>query len=109
LHHLISAQKAAIMSVYAAGLVILTWRGFHLRGTWRLIFAFALAVVIYFNILALSAQIPGVCGEIRFLFQAALLTAALSIGILAARRFTERAAALASIEQNTSSTSALRH
>jgi hypothetical protein len=88
LHHLILAQMVAMVSVYAACLVILAWRAFHLTGAWRPTFAFALAEVLYLNILALSIQIPAVRAENWFLFQAALFTAALSIGILAARRFT---------------------
>lgn len=49
--------------------------------------------VVALNIVALSIQTPAVCAETWFLFQAALFTAALSIGILAARRFSARSTA----------------
>jgi hypothetical protein len=49
--------------------------------------------VVALNIVALSIQTPAVCAETWFLFQAALFTAALSIGILAARRFSARSPA----------------
>jgi len=94
LHQPMPGQKVAMLSVYAGGLVILAWRAFHLTGAWRPTFAFALAVTLYLNILALSIQMPAVSAETGFIFQAALFTAALSIGLLAARRFTERTAAL---------------
>jgi hypothetical protein len=88
--HLIPAQKVAMVSVYAAGLVILAWRAFHLTGAWRQLFAFALAIVLYLNIVALSIQLPAVCAQTWILFHVALFTAALSIGILAAMRFSAR-------------------
>ena len=87
LHHLTPAQVVAIASVYAAGLVILAWRAFHFVGAWRPVFAFSLAIVVYLNIEELAVQIPSVRGEVRPILQATLFTAALSIGALAAKRF----------------------
>ena len=95
LHQLIPAQKVAMVSVYAAGVVILARCAFRLAGAWRPTFAFALTVVLYLNILALSIQMPAARANTWFIFQAALFTAALSIGTIAARRFTERTEALA--------------
>ena len=108
LHHLIPAQTVAMVSVYAAGLVILAWRAFHLTGAWRPVFAFALAIVLYLNIVALSIQMPAVCAETWVLFQAALFTAALSIGILAARRFSARSAVKAFGHRDAFGTPAVR-
>ena len=89
LHHLGPAQVVAIISVYAAGLVILAWRAFHFIGAWRSVFAFALAVVVYLNIEAMAIQIPSVRGEGWSIFHTTLFTAALWIGTLAARRFSQ--------------------
>jgi hypothetical protein len=95
LHRLIPAQHVAMVSIYAAGLVILAWRAFHFTGAWRPTFAFALAIILYLNIVALSIQMPAVCVETWFIFQTALFMAALSTGILAARRFSPKTAAKA--------------
>jgi hypothetical protein len=93
LHHLIPAQVVAIISVYAASLVILAWRAFHFMGAWRPVFAFALAIVVYLNVEAMAIQIPSVRGTGWSIFQTALFTAAMWMGTLAARRFSLRSIA----------------
>ena len=86
LHQLLPAQQVAMLVIYAAGLVILAWRAFHLRGAWRPTFGFAIALLLYLNILSISIQILGVAVEHWFHFQVALLFATLAIGSFVAKR-----------------------
>lgn len=87
LHHLVPAQKVAMVAVYAAGVVVLGWRTFRLRGKWREAFAFAMAFLVYLNVLALSLQVP-VFDAAAFRFvQAVLFVAAVVLGVFSARRF----------------------
>lgn len=86
LHQLLPAQKVAMLVIYAAGLVILAWRAFHLRGAWRPTFGFAIVLLLYLNSLSLSIQILGVAAEHWLHFQVALLFATLAIGSFVAKR-----------------------
>jgi len=87
LHHLVPAQKVAMVAVYAAGVAVLGWRTFHLRGLWRDAFAFALAFLVYLNVLALSLQVL-VFNATAFRFvQAVLFIAAVVLGVVSAKRF----------------------
>jgi hypothetical protein len=94
LHHLLPSQKVAMISVYGAGLAILAWRKFHLRGAWRGAFAFTIALVLYLNILMISIQIfaypqridasaPGIFR----VSQSVLFTIFVFLGVGAAERF----------------------
>jgi hypothetical protein len=91
LHHLAPAQKVAMAAVYAAGVVIVGWRAFHLRGKWRATFAFATAFVVYLNALALSLQLPVLDATGLRHFQIALFVATVVFGVVLASRFSVEA------------------
>jgi hypothetical protein len=92
IHVLIPAQRVAMAGVYTAGLAVMAWRVFHLAGCWRKGFAFALTMVFYLDILALSVQAPGFATRTWWHAQTALLLAAAGLGIFAAERFSKVAA-----------------
>lgn len=94
LNHLSPSQKVAMVSVYGAGLAILAWRKFHLRGAWRGAFAFTIALVLYLNILAISIQVfnypetmNGLAPGIFRMSQFSLLAIFVFLGAVAATRF----------------------
>jgi hypothetical protein len=87
---LVPAQKVEMVAVYGAGLAVMAWRGFHLRGAWREAFAFTLALVLYLNILALSIQAPGFGTNTWVYLQAALFATVVGLGIVAAKRFSDK-------------------
>lgn len=109
LYQLVPAQKVEIAAVYGAGVAVMAWRGFHLRGAWREAFAFALALVLYLNILALSIQAPGFGTNAWLYSQAALFAASVGFGVVAARRFSEETRFLPSAVQHGSHHIDLRH
>lgn len=90
LHHLVPAQKVAMMGVYAAGIVTLAWRAFHLRGIWRAAFALAIALVVYLNVLALSLQVPVFDEALVQCFKVFLFLAAVAIGLIVTKRISVR-------------------
>lgn len=106
--HLLPAQRVAIVAVYAAGLVLLARHGFHLRGAWRDTFAFAIAFLVYLDVLALSLQVPGSGAVVWQLFQVLLFTATSVLGIVAARRFSMSSKTFLLIAQANQHPSAIR-
>ena len=97
LNHSLLSRKVAMIGVYAAALAILAWRRFHLRGAWNEVFAFTIAVVLYLNFLAFSIQVlsdaPVLCtfgATTLRTANAMLLSISLALGIVAARRFSDR-------------------
>lgn len=56
-HHLLPAQKVAVIATYGTGTIVLAWCRFRLRGAWRKTFVFSIVMVLYLNVLGLSVQL----------------------------------------------------
>jgi hypothetical protein len=50
LHDFTLVQGCSMLSVYGSGMAILAWRKFHLSGVWCSIFASAITILVYLNV-----------------------------------------------------------
>jgi hypothetical protein len=96
LHELLPSQKIAMIDVYTVGIVVLAWRLFRLRGTWRPIFALLVVTALYLNVVSLSIQCfdftAVTCGFRPHLFrvlQLVLMIVFGMLGIATATRFSD--------------------
>jgi hypothetical protein len=57
LHDFTLVQRCSMLAVYASGVAILAWRKFHLSGVWRTIFALAITILLYLNVVVAIDQV----------------------------------------------------
>src|SRR5215469_18507609 len=55
-HHLHAIQEICMLSVYVSAVAVLAWLDFGLKGAWRSIFAFSIALVLYLNVAVVFLQ-----------------------------------------------------
>jgi hypothetical protein len=53
LHDFPLVQRCSMLAVYMSGMAILAWRKFHLSGIWHSIFPFTISIVFYLNVVVL--------------------------------------------------------
>jgi hypothetical protein len=103
LHDFTLVQRCSMLAVYTSGMAILAWRKYHLSGIWRSIFPFAISITFYLNVVVLfdhaldhifrfTGLTPPQSELTSRTTQLFVMLLFAMIGIVAVKRFKDRAA-----------------